>query len=76
MRALDRGDTAYAEEQRALLLALWPNNAGDAMEVERTIKDRLYPYNTEMQKLLGEYVMKGMRYEKPLTPTTEPKKGE
>lgn len=73
MQALNRGDEEYAKEQRSLLLALWPDNAGDAMEVQRMIKDRLYPYSTEMQKLLGDYVMKGMRYDKPLTPTTEPK---
>ena len=70
--AASKGDMARAEEQQKLLLALWPNNAGDAMEVARIVRDRLYPYDTEMQKLLGDYMLKGMQYTQPITPTTPP----
>lgn len=71
--AASNGDVKRAEEQQKLLQALIPDNAGDALEVSRIIKDKLYPYDTEMQKLLGDYMLKGMQYGQPITPTTPPK---
>lgn len=71
---LNSGNTARAEEQKKLLQALWPDNSGDMFDVQRRIRDRLFPYDTEMQKLLGEYVWKGQTYNKPVIVTEEPKK--
>lgn len=74
MTARHRGDHAYADEQHKLLTAIWPANAGDLMEVQRYIRDRLYPYDTDFQRLLGEYVWKGHTYDKPLVVTEQPRK--
>jgi hypothetical protein len=68
------GDSKRAEEQRKLLMALWPKNVGDLQEVQRRVRDRLYPYNTEFQKLLGDYMWKGHTYEQPLVVTQPPRK--
>lgn len=74
MSARMRGDHAYADEQHKLLQALWPENAGDMLEVQRMVRDRLYPYDTDFQRLLGEYMWKGQTYDKPLVVTEQPKK--
>jgi hypothetical protein len=67
-----RGDHQYADEQHKLLQALWPANAGDMMEVQRRVRERLYPYDTEFQKLLGDYLWKGQTYEQPMVTTQQP----
>lgn len=74
MDARARGDHAYADEQHKLLQVLWPTNAGDMMEVQRIVRDRLYPYDTEFQKLMGDYLWKGQTYQRPLTVTSQPEK--
>jgi len=74
MDARARGDHAYADEQHKLLQALWPTNIGDFTEVQRIVRDRLFPYDNEFQKLLGDYVFKGHNYERPTVITTPPKK--
>jgi hypothetical protein len=74
MTARVKGDHAYADEQHKLLLALWPVNAGDLFEVQRMVRDRLYPYDSDMEKLLGQYVWKGHTYNQPVTVTTPPRK--
>lgn len=72
--AENKGDYERANEQRKLLQALWPNNAGDTMEVQKRIRDRLFPYDSEFQKLLGERVWKGATHNKPVIVTEEPRK--
>lgn len=74
MTARAAGNHEYADEQHKLLQALWPINTGDLMEVQRQIRDKLYPYDNQMQKLLGEYLYKGQTYDKPLVVTQEPRK--
>ncbi len=74
MTARMRGDHAYADEQHKLLQALWPENTGDLMEVQRYVRDRLYPYDNDFQRLLGEYLYKGQTYDKPLVVTEQPRK--
>jgi hypothetical protein len=69
-----RGDNAYADEQHKLLAALWPANTGDLFEVQRLVRDRLFPYDSDMQKLLGEYLYKGQTYKQPTVVTKEPRK--
>jgi hypothetical protein len=69
-----RGDTQYADEQEQLLQTLWPENAGDFWDVKKRVRERLYPYDTEMQKLLSDYIMHGQTYNKPLTVTEQPSK--
>jgi hypothetical protein len=73
MTARLRGDHEYADHQHALLQALWPDNSGDLWEVQRLIRERIYPYDNEMQRLGGEYLWKGQTYDKAMTATTQPK---
>jgi hypothetical protein len=73
MTARLRGDHKYAEEQHKLLTALWPENAGDVQAVRTRIRDRLYPYDSEFQKLLGEYMWKGQTYDQPMVVTQPPR---
>ena len=68
-----RGDDKYADEQHKLLQALWPENSGDLFEVQRKVRDRLFPYDTEFQKQLGDYMMKGQTYERPVVTTQQPR---
>jgi hypothetical protein len=42
-------------------------------EVQRLIRERIYPYDNEMQRLGGEYLWKGQTYDKAMTATTQPK---
>lgn len=71
MTARLRGDHQYADHQHALLQALWPDNSGDLWEVQRLIREHIYPYDTEMQRLGGEYLWKGQTYDKAMTTTTQ-----
>jgi hypothetical protein len=71
--ALKDGDEKKAAEKKKLLQALYPVNAGDFMEVQRRVRDKLFPYDNEMQKILGEYMWRGHTYDKPLIVTEEPK---
>lgn len=73
MTARLRGDHEYADHQHQLLQALWPDNAGDLWEVQRFIRERIYPYDTEMQRLGGEYLWKGETYNKAMATTQQPK---
>jgi hypothetical protein len=73
MVARAKGDHEYADKQHKLLQALYPENTGDAMEVMRHIREKLYPYDTAYQKLLGQYLMQGKTYEQPMIVTKEPK---
>lgn len=68
-----RGDHAYADEQHKLLVALMPENTGDLLEVQRIVRDKLFPHDTQFQKLLGDYLYKGQTYEQPFTATTKPR---
>lgn len=74
MEARLRGDHTYADEQHKLLQVLWPDNMGDVWEVQRIVRDKLYPHDTRMQKLMADYVMKGSTYKQPLTVTTPNRK--
>lgn len=71
---LNTGNFKRAEERKKLLQALLPDNAGDLMEVQTRVRDRLFPYDTEMQKLLGDYVWKGNLKDKPVIVTEQPRK--
>ncbi len=73
IQAMKDGNDEKAAEKRKLLNALFPENAGDFMEVQQRIRNRLYPFDTEMQKLLGEYVWKGRTYNQPVVVTEQPK---
>lgn len=73
MTARLKGDHAYADEQHKLLQALWPVNTGDMLEVQRRIRDRLYPHDSEFQRLLSDYLMKGQTYDRPLITTQQPR---
>jgi hypothetical protein len=74
MLAYKNGDKAKAEQKQKSINALWPENTGDLMEVQRRIKERLFPYDTEFQKLLGDYLMRGKVYDKPLIVNEQPRK--
>ncbi len=73
MQARLEGNDTYADEQHKLLQVLWPENAGDMMEVRRRIVDKLYPHDTMMKKMLGDYLIKGQTYSKPLLVTEQPR---
>jgi hypothetical protein len=67
-------DTQRVKEQTQLLQALWPDNAGDLMEVRRIVQDEIFPHDTVMNKLIEEYIMQGQTHKQPLTITTPPRK--
>lgn len=61
-----------AAQKKKLLQALWPDNGGDMEQVQRYIKDKLYPYDDQFQKLIADHLYKDFNYEQPLTVTKEP----
>lgn len=74
IQATLRKDYETAEKKRKARTFLVPKNAGDAIEVQRRIKDHLYPGDTEFQHLMGEYLMKGFspQNSNPFTVTGKP----
>jgi hypothetical protein len=71
--ALQRNDMELAGRKKKLLQALFPDNAGDMFDVQRRVRERLAPHDTEFQKLLGEYMFQGNR-DKPFVMTEQPRK--
>lgn len=63
-----------ADELEVLRASLMPENIGDRMYVLNTIKEKVFPYDTVMHKLLAEYVMKGRRNQ-PVTSTAPAREG-
>jgi hypothetical protein len=61
-----------AEEQMKLLKVLWPTNAGDLQQVQYLLKDNIYPYDSQFNKLVGQHLYESYNYEQPLTVTKEP----
>jgi hypothetical protein len=57
--AAKRGDTQAVQDAQDKIGYLMPKNAGDFAEVERRIKDHLYPGDTEFQHLMGQYLLDG-----------------
>jgi hypothetical protein len=76
IRAHKDGDKKRATEQEQLMQSLWPDNAGDLMEVRRIVQDEIFPHDTVMNKLLEEYLLQGQTHNKPLTVTNQPRKVE
>lgn len=73
LTAMKAGDEKRAEQHMKTLQALWPDNTGDMMEVQKRVRDRLFPYETEMQKLLGDYITQGQTYNRPVIVTEQPR---
>lgn len=69
MMAYTKGDYELAERKRLLLNSLFPTNMGDFATVQRIVRDKIYPYDTTLDKLMGEHLEKGMA--RPFTTTTE-----
>lgn len=74
MLAHKNGDKQRVAELNQLMQALWPDNAGDLMEVRRMIQDEIFPSDTVMNKLIEEYIIKGQTHNQPLTITNPPRK--
>jgi hypothetical protein len=54
------------------LKVLWPTNAGDLQQVQYLLKDNIYPYDSQFNKLVGQHLYESYNYEQPLTVTKEP----
>lgn len=57
--AAQRKDYKTVEDKQKAIGFLMPKNAGDFAQVERRIKDHLYPGDTEFQHLMGQYLLEG-----------------
>jgi len=69
LEARARDDDAAADRMYEALQFMYPQNLGDHQHVQKIVREKLAPYDTQFQKLMNDHAMRTSNFVKPFTTT-------